>query len=73
MYVCVCVCIYIYRKRESVHFAGLLDIHNVLSADTGISRKTENHSFGDHLISGSVSVKLSSVIETAIFLWSVSL
>jgi hypothetical protein len=39
-----------------VHFAGLLDVLNILSADTGIFRQTESHSFGDHLISGSDSV-----------------
>jgi hypothetical protein len=39
---------------QSVHFAGLLDIHNILLADTGISRQTDGHSFSDHLISGSV-------------------
>jgi hypothetical protein len=47
----------------SVHFAGLLDVHNILSADTGISWKTEGHSFGDYLISESVSVTPLSVIE----------
>jgi hypothetical protein len=39
---------------KSVHCAGLLDVQNILSADTGISRQTEGHSFGDHLISRSV-------------------
>jgi hypothetical protein len=43
---------------QDVHFAGLLDVLNILSADNGISRKTEGHSFGENLISGSVSVKL---------------
>jgi hypothetical protein len=43
-------------KIQNVHFAGLLDVQNILPADTGISRLTEYHSFGDHLISGSVSV-----------------
>jgi hypothetical protein len=33
---------------------GLLDVQNILSADIGISRQTEGHSFGDHLISESV-------------------
>jgi hypothetical protein len=56
-----------------VHFVGLLDVHDILSADTGISRQTENHSFGDHLISGSVSVTPSSVIEAFIMVWSMSL
>jgi hypothetical protein len=38
-----------------------------------ISRKTEGHSFGDHLISESVSVTPSSVTEAPIVLCSVSL
>jgi hypothetical protein len=57
-----------------VHFAGLLEVRNVLSADTGISRQTEGHSFGDYLISVSVSVTPSGVIEATIVLFcSVSL
>jgi hypothetical protein len=55
----------------SVHCAGLLDVQNILSADTGISQQTEGHSFGDHLISESVSVTPSSVIEASIVLCSV--
>jgi hypothetical protein len=43
------------------------------SVDTGISRQTEGNSFGDHLISGSISVTPSSVIEAYIVLCSVSL
>jgi hypothetical protein len=54
---------------QNVHFAGLLNVQNILSADTGISRQTE----GDHLISGSVSVTPSCVIETSTVLCSVSL
>jgi hypothetical protein len=57
----------------SVQCAGLLDVQNILSADTGISRKTEGHSFGDHLISESVSVTPSSVMEASIVLCSMSL
>jgi hypothetical protein len=57
---------------QCVHLAGLLDVQNILSADTGISRQT-GHSFGDHLISGSVSVTSSSVTEASIFLCSVFL
>jgi hypothetical protein len=38
-------------KQQGVHFAGLLDVQIMLSADTHISRQTEGHSFGDHLIS----------------------
>jgi hypothetical protein len=49
-----------------VHCAGLLDVQNILSAETGISRQTEVHSFGDHLISESVSITPSSVIEASI-------
>jgi hypothetical protein len=56
-----------------VHVADLLDIQNMLSADNGIPQQTEGHSFGDHLISGSVSVTPSSVIEASIVLCSVSL
>jgi hypothetical protein len=51
----------------------LLDVQNILSADTGIFRQTEGHSFGDHLISKSVSVTPSSVIEASIVLCSVFL
>jgi hypothetical protein len=46
-------------------FAGLLDVRNILSADTGISRQTEGNSFGDHLISESVIVTPSGVIEAS--------
>jgi hypothetical protein len=49
------------------------DVQNILSADIGISRQTEGHSLGDHLISGSVSVTSSSVTEASIVLCSVSL
>jgi hypothetical protein len=41
------------------------DVQNILSADAGISRQTEGHSFGDHLISESVSVTQSSMITEA--------
>jgi hypothetical protein len=37
-----------------VQCSGLLDVQQILSADTGISRQTDGHSFGDHLISESV-------------------
>jgi hypothetical protein len=57
---------------QRVHCAGLLDAQNISSADTGISRQTESHSFGDHLISGSVSITPSSVIKVSIVLCSVS-
>jgi hypothetical protein len=30
-----------------IHFAGLLDFRNILSADTDISLQTEGYSFGD--------------------------
>jgi hypothetical protein len=53
---------------QGVHFAGLLDVQN-----TGISRQTEGHSFGDHLSSESVSVMPLSVIEASIVLCSVCL
>jgi hypothetical protein len=43
------------RDIQGVHFAGLLDVQNILLADTAISQQTEGHSYGDHLISGSVS------------------
>jgi hypothetical protein len=55
------------------HFAGLLDVQNILSADTGNSRQTEGHSFCDHLISGSVNVTPSSVLEAYTVLCSVSM
>jgi hypothetical protein len=58
---------------QDVHFAGLLDVQNILMADTGIFRQTEGHSFSDHLVSGSVSVTPSSVIKASIVLCSVSL
>jgi hypothetical protein len=56
---------------QSTHFAGLLEVRNVLSADTGFSRQTEGHSFGDHPIIGSVSVTPSTVIEDSIVLFCV--
>jgi hypothetical protein len=52
---------------------SVLDVQNILAVDAGISRQIEGHSFGDHLISGSVSVTPSSVIETSIVLGSVYL
>jgi hypothetical protein len=52
---------------------GLLEVQNMLSADTGISRQTEGHLFGDHLNNESVSVMPSSVIEASIVLCSVPL
>jgi hypothetical protein len=54
-------------KIQGVHCTRLLDVQNILSADTGISRQTVGHSFGDHLMT------LSSVIEASIMLCSVSL
>jgi hypothetical protein len=69
----VYIYIYIYIYIYSVHCAGLLDVQNILSADIGISRKIESRSFSDHLMSGSVSVTPSSVIEASIVLCSVSL
>jgi hypothetical protein len=65
--------IFIYVFIYSVHCAGLLDVQNMISADNGISQQTEGRSFGDHMISESVSVMLSSVIEACIVLCSVSL
>jgi hypothetical protein len=56
-----------------VHFAGLLCVQNILYAETGISQQTEGHLFCNHLISESVSVTPSSVIEASIVLCSVSL
>jgi hypothetical protein len=49
-----------------VYFA---EIQNILLADTGISWKTEGHSFSDQLISGSVSVMPLSVIEASVVLF----
>jgi hypothetical protein len=56
-----------------VHSARLLDVQNILSADTDISRQTEGYSFGDHLTSESLSVTSLSVIKTSIVLYSVPL
>jgi hypothetical protein len=69
---CLCLCYEGYIVY-SVHCAGLLDVQNVFSADTGISRETESHSFSDHLISESVTVTPSSVTEVSIVLCPVSL
>jgi hypothetical protein len=63
----------LYRYLYGAHFAGLLHIQNIKSADTGILWQTEGQSFGDHLISWSVSVTPSSVIEASTVLCSVSL
>jgi hypothetical protein len=62
-----------HSSKYSVHSAGLLDVQNILSSDTGICRQAEGHSFGDHLISESVSVTSSSVIEASSVLCSASL
>jgi hypothetical protein len=58
---------------QSVHCAGLLDVQYILSADTGISRQIEGHSVGDHLISDSIIITTSSVIQASIVLCSASL
>jgi hypothetical protein len=57
------ISLYTQLYMYSVHCARLLHVQNILSADTGISRQTEGHSFDDHLISGSVSVTPSSVTK----------
>jgi hypothetical protein len=62
-----------YTFIQGVHFAGLLYVQNILSADTGISRQTKGHSFGGHLSNESVNVTPSSVIEASIVLCTVSL
>jgi hypothetical protein len=54
---------------QSVHREGLLHAQNILPADIGISRQTEGHSFGDNVISESVSV--TSAIEDSTVLCSV--
>jgi hypothetical protein len=56
---------------QDLHFAGLLDVQNIISADAGIYWQTEGHSLGDHLINRPVSVTPSSVIEASIVLCSV--
>jgi hypothetical protein len=61
------------EEIQALHFIGLLDAQNILSADTGISGQTEGHLFGDHLINGSVSVTPLSVIEVSLVLCPVSL
>jgi hypothetical protein len=58
---------------NSMELVKYINVQNILSADTGIPRQTEGHSFGDHLISKSVSVTPPSVIEASIVLCSVSL
>jgi hypothetical protein len=63
----------LFTHTWSVHFAGLIGVQNILSTDTGITRKTEGHSFGDHLINGSISVTPSSMIEASIVVCSVSI
>jgi hypothetical protein len=45
---------------------------HLIGRHCGISCQTEGHSFGDHLISESVSVTVSSVTEASIVLCSVS-
>jgi hypothetical protein len=45
---------------------------NLIGRHCGFSRQTEGHSFGDHLICESVSVKPSSVTVASIVLCSVS-
>jgi hypothetical protein len=60
-------------ELQDVHFAVSLDVQNILSADTGISRQTEDNSFGDHVSSELVRVTPSSVIEASIVLCSVPL
>jgi hypothetical protein len=35
---------------QGVHFAELLVVQNILSADTGTSRQSEGHSFGDQSV-----------------------
>jgi hypothetical protein len=56
---------------QSVHSAGLSNVQrspqNVVLGDCGIPRQTEDHSFGDHLISESVSVAPSSVTEASFY------
>jgi hypothetical protein len=46
---------------------------HIIGRHCGISRQTEGHSFGDHLISESVSATPSSVIEASVVLCSVCL
>jgi hypothetical protein len=46
----------------------LIRFQNILSADTATSWQTEGNSFGDHLISDSLSVMPTSVIEASIVL-----
>jgi hypothetical protein len=41
-----------YQVIQVVHFTGLLNVQNILSAGTGIARQTEGHSFDDHPFSG---------------------
>jgi hypothetical protein len=43
------------RETIGCSFFRLTRVQNILSADTCTSRQIDRHSFGDHLISGSVS------------------
>jgi hypothetical protein len=52
---------------QGVHFASLLDVQNILSADTGISRQTEGHLFDNHLISGSHAIECDRSFYFALF------
>jgi hypothetical protein len=58
---------------QDVHFAGLLNVQNILPADIGIPRQIEGHLLVDHLIRGSVSATLLNAIEASIVLCSVIL
>jgi hypothetical protein len=62
----------LFETISAIHCTDLLDVQNILSAGTGISRQTEGHLFGHHLISKSVCVTQSRVIEASIVLCSVS-
>jgi hypothetical protein len=65
------VCLWVLFSK-GYSFCKFNRLQNILTADTGIFRQTWSHSFGDHLISGSVSVTPSGVIEASIVLCSVS-
>jgi hypothetical protein len=70
--------IYIYRERERE--GGECSLYRLIKRPEhlivrhcGISRQTEGNSFGDHLISESVSVTPTSIIEASLVLSPVSL
>jgi hypothetical protein len=63
---------YIWIYRECSLCRLIRRPQHLIGRHCGISRQTEGHSLGDHVISESVSITPSSVIEASIVLCSVS-